>query len=455
MTAWYNAIKRCFCKTTFLEDAMREMLKKYSAIIRTSLLSLAATLMSIVTVVAMRGYTLFTIKEFNVVFDTYIQALFLQLFIFALNIVPVILIYYYFDNVDLFSKREYFERRDRASLLKSPPYIIGFSISMLASTVIFSDSFFVLLYFLSGCTDRVWSDLLSVALMLLVRFVQLSNLKSKWDTELDYPIFAENAMFKRNRDMYKFKPHQLILQPIGYCIVFYLVASVAITYSIPIMLAVLNILLTAEMWFTIVPAIIAIIAAIMAARFLWNLRPRRMLLKYLRSLEKRGLATVRYSGSKYLSSAFASLKFSFELVTSSGDKYNCIVVTGAKINAPIFFKRDQYLVERGAHMRGGLMVRGGAFAQAVSMNEIVGNKENPTNHIFGFKVAYDFDFPESDGKKTIIVNPASSAIFALSETSTLAKPIDTGEILFDYTVYNATGFHNHIERSCYHDKFET
>jgi hypothetical protein len=291
--------------------------------------------------------------------------------------------------------------------------------------------------------------------MLIIRIVQIALLKSKWDTELDYPIFAERAMFKRNRDMYKFKPRQLILQPIGYCIVFYLVASIATSYSIPIILSILSILLTAEMWLTIVPATIAVVAVTLAIRFLLNLRPRRKLLKYLRSLEKRGLATIRYNGSKYFSSALASLKFSFELITSTGDKYNCIVITGAKINAPIFFKRDQFLVERGAHMRGGLMVRGGAFAQAVSMNEIVGNKENPTNHVFGFKFAYDFDFPEYDGKKTVIVNPASSAIFALSETSTLAKPIDTGEVLFDYTVYNATGFHNHIERSCYKDKYET
>ena len=42
-----------------------------------------------------------------------------------LSLATGILIYYYYDNLDLFNKREYFESENKSSLLSKPQYIIG------------------------------------------------------------------------------------------------------------------------------------------------------------------------------------------------------------------------------------------------------------------------------------------------------------------------------------------
>ena len=110
----------------------------------------------------------------------------------------------------------------------------------------------------------------------------------------------------------------------------------------------------------------------------------------------------------------------------------------------MFFKPDEYLIEHGMHLRGGaLMSRGGSFAQAVDISSW-GGKENPTNMIFGFRMAHKLEFPEGEGHKAVILSPVPTTAFALYGKET--KPIDTGEDMKNYTIYTATGFFNHIER---------
>ena len=361
-------------------------------------------------------------------------------------ILTVALVYLYFDNLDLFNKKEYFEGEDKSSLISRKPYLIGFAISMLFSTVTFSAGYQMMLLRFFGEINPIWARLLSVATMAILRLIQLHLLQDKWESEIENPLFAEKSLFKRNRDMYTFKPHQMILQPIGYLFVATLVCSFSGYFVFPLFAVCYNIVTSPDLWWTVFSVPIIIIVLIYALRFVHNTRKRRILIKKLKQIERENLATVKTRGTKYLSATFTFLPFSFELTDKAGEKYNCLVISASKINAPMYFKAEEYLVEHGAHLRGGALLSkapGYMGAAAVDLGKL-GGRENPTNMVFGFRMAHKFKFPDVEGRKTVILSPTPTTAFSLEGRE--FKSIDTGEVIGDYTIFTSTGLFNHIER---------
>ena len=374
--------------------------------------------------------------------------------IFLIVLFPIFIIatawvvFNYFDNLDLFNKRDYIEKRKITKkirpLIAEGPYLLGFAIEMLFSVAIFTEGYHMALSYFFPKIDVVIPRLLSVVTMAILRLLQLWSLQDKWENEILHPFFVEKAIFKRNRDYYTFKPHQMIWQPIGFVIVFSLVAAFATNYGFIIFLSVFYIIISPDMWWALLSIPIIIIAVTYASRIIYNTRKRSILIKKLKQMEAEGLAKVKITGSRWLSSTFTRIPFTVEIVDREGVVYNCLVITNGKINAPMYFKPDEYLVEHGMHLRGGaLIARGGAFMQAVDISHL-GGKENPTNMTFGFRVAHKLKFPEIDGEKTVILNPTPTTAFSVHGRE--YNSIDTGEVIGDYTIYTSTGLFNHIER---------
>lgn len=361
-------------------------------------------------------------------------------------ILTVTLVYFYFDNLDLFNKREYFDGKDKSPLISRKPYLAGFAISMLFSTLIFSAGYRMMLQKLLGDIDPTWSRLLAVATMAILRLVQLYLLQDKWESEIENPLFAEKSVFKRNRDMYTFKPHQIIFQPMGYLVIATITCYFAGWFVFPLFAVCYSIVTTPDMWWTIFSFPIIIIILIYSLRFIHNTRKRHILISKLNQMKKEKLAEVKISGSKYLSATFTFLPFSLEIVDKEGAKYRCTVISASKINAPMYFKPDEYLVEHGMHLRGGALLTkapGYMGAAAVDISNM-GGKQNPTNMIFGFRMSHKLKFPEGEGKKTVILSPTPTTAFSVESRE--YQTIDTGEVIGDYTIYTSTGLFNHIER---------
>ena len=375
--------------------------------------------------------------------------------VFSITLMPLIsiatvaIVHDYFDNVDLFGKREYFESKSKKPLIARYPYLVSFAISMLFSTLLFSQVFHITLTFYFPNINIAVSRFLAVAVMAVLRLFQIWSLQDKWQTEIENPLFVEKAMFKRNRDMNAFKPHQLILQPIGYFFAFLALSiftGVMIIPNIvfPILVSGVNSLLTPEMWWMFLGLPLIVIAIILAFRLLHNIRKRLILLKRLKQIQREGLGRVEIFGSKFLSSTFITLPFTVRITDREGEVYNCAVATCGEINAPMFFKTDEFFVEHGFHLRGGaLLARGGRFGYVVDISNF-GGKENPTNLVFGFRTSHKLKFPEGEGHRVVILNPTPTTAYAIDEHS--CRPIDTGENMGEYTLYTATGLFNHIER---------
>ena len=428
---------------------MKEKIKKVASVYRNLFTSLAASISAAI----FSNLIVFNYEQTMLINDVdfidFWPRVVVRLFFPLLSVSVATLIYYYYDNLDLFNKKEYYNSGSNAPLITRPQYLISFAVSMLFSVLIFTIGYDDFLgYFFD--TDIVVSRLLAVLTMAILRLTQLWLLKNKWDNERDLPYFMEHSAFKRNSDPDKFKPHQMILQPIGYTLVFWICCMITGKYLLSLIPAVLIIVMSLWYVMLLLPLIPIIIGIII--RLFYNTKRRRILLQKLKQMEREGLATVRIKGHKWLSSSFTFLPFSAEVTTWKGEVYNCLIVTSGKINAPMYFKPDEYMVEHGFHLRGGgLLSKGGSFGQVVDISQM-GGKENPTNMVFGYRVSHKLNFPDIEGHKVMILNPTPTTAYAVEGIE--FRSIDTGEDMQNYTIYTATGFFNHIERQSRKSKYD-
>lgn len=429
-------------------DSKKKNVKVALIYLRNAYTSLFASLTALLNVsILVSGYV--SVYDHCQIDLTYPAKAILVTLLPILVIFTVFLVYNYFDNLDLYNKREFCESKTTGPLIFRLQYIIGFGISMLFSTFLFSGSLHVTLSFYFPGINIAVARLLAVATMVALRIFQLWSLQDKWQAEMDNPLFVEKTLFKRNRDMYAFKPWQMFLQPIGYFFVFTICcAFISSVYFdnllFPVIITGFNILVSPDMWWSVPTLILVIAVAVFSFRLIHNGIKRRILFKKLKQMEKEGLAKVEFKGCKYLSASFISLPLTVKITARDGEVYNCIVATCGEINAPMFFGANEYVVEHGFHMRGGaLMARGGTFAQAVDVSQL-GGKENPTNLVFGYRTSHKLNFPEGDGHNIVILNPTPTTAYAMYGYE--YHPIDTGENMKNYTIHTATGFFNYIER---------
>lgn len=418
------------------------MRKHPATIIRNALCGLFGAIITIVS--TLLCHTAFA----NVIYETafalkgslwfYIVALFPAISCIALSI----LVFYYLDNVDLFNKRDYYHSSDRKALIKEPQYLVGFVIGLLFSSIMFDRPLnFFISFIMSG--GAVISKFLSVLIYSAIRLIQLALLKSKWDLEFDSPIFVQKTAFKRNRDFENFKIRQLILQPIGFFILYFIVVAISNKWLAPLIISLVFMII--NLWWGLLPIIFIIILLPLTVSVIYGLRARRKLISRLKKIEKLGYAKIEYDGKKYLSALFPKKNFSFSLQDNHGKRYNCTVISCGKMNSPIYFKESEFLIERSIRLnRGALLSRNaGSFAQIVDLDNL-GGDQNPTNALAGYYIVLPLDFPDTEGEKTVIINPIPTKVFVMDNSK--AKPVDTGERIFGYTVYNTTGFCNMIER---------
>ncbi len=370
----------------------------------------------------------------------------LVLITFAIEIFAFCMICLYFDNVDLFNKKDYFESDNRRFLLLHPHHLIPFLISLPFAPFCFAQNINTLIGLIFKVNPGSLGRITSFIIFVGIRLLQIYSLQKHWNNEIKDPDSAPKPMFKRNMDMNDFKIRQIILQPLGYILILVCVASFSDTiYSLLFSIVHIVISLVAHplygLW--ILAALLVIFAIPISLSLLNNIIKRLKLLRKLRKMQRDNIADVTYEGHKFFSVFFPSLIFNIYVIQKNGgDKFNCCIVSGGKMGAPMFFRSDRFYVEHGFRLAAGaLMSRGGTVAVAVDTN-VLGGMENPTNLIFGYKKGYDLNFANAAGKKILIINPSPAKVFHMH--GNLCFPVDNGIHVFDYSIYTATAFENMI-----------
>lgn len=376
----------------------------------------------------------------------YWWVLFVRIFSLALNLFIVLFPFFYFDNLDLFNKKEYFHSENKKHLLLEVRYWIYLGISLPFAGAYFSSNIkFLLSHFLEP--QNSLCVLLSFAIFIPIRALQIHLLQNKWDNEILYPHLKARSAFKRNSNMETFKVRQLIWQPLGFFTIGFIVCVFILNILLMFIYPIFLLFTLPEAWIYLVIGIILLSGIPAIIYCIHNIRTRLKLLKYLKWLEKDGIATVKFNGHKLMSAFFPSWILEIHITDNKGKQYNACVVSCGKMGTPMYFREKEYMLEKGFRINSGALMSarpGVGFAQAVDISKL-GGDENPTNRIFGYYRSFKLSFPDVDGKKCVILNPTPTRAFMLDESNKPAA-IDTGMKIFDYTVYTATGFYNTVNR---------
>lgn len=434
-----------------MQSPSKKQIASYEKHFRNVYTSLFATVMAMIFGNLYLYSKIFLEKNTEILFTKFHDKLFFNLLGLAIVLFAVIMIFYYFDNLDLLNKKAYLEDKKKRPLITKSEYLVGFAINMIFAPATLAPAF---RDFLStfGNVSPTLSGLFAIITMALIRLIQLGNLRMKWQDEIDHPLFTEKPMFKSSGDIDSFKRHYLFTKPILYVIIYTLCYQIASRYIIALLFSLY--MIVTSLFSSIVLIISIPLAVFFALRILIMFKARRKLIKKLNALKREKYATVKYHGSKYLSSLFHFLKLEIEIVCADGEIYNCRVVTSGKVNSPMYFCEDKYYTEHGFHLRGGGLISSmgvSPFAQVVDISKM-GGKTNPTNLILGFRREHKLVFPEKEGKCALIINPTPTTCFSLYHN--IASPIDTGEDMKAYTAYTATGIYNTVKRSVNKDKYE-
>ncbi len=166
--------------------------------------------------------------------------------------------------------------------------------------------------------------------------------------------------------------------------------------------------------FALLIALVCVVLGFVVYKYGRAIVKRAVFIKELRGACKEGGYELGKIKKPYLS-IFTVCEGENFVITASDGIYSCKFITCLRRRTPIFLAED---------------------GTASYMTD---------NLFFSHTVAHNYFF-EGEGSKLLIVNPVAKNIFATDGITN--RPLDVGDKVMGYYVYNGTGFLNAIERNC-------
>lgn len=197
------------------------------------------------------------------------------------------------------------------------------------------------------------------------------------------------------------------------------------------------------------PVLLIIILPIMAISILRRLLQRRKFMRRLAKLQKKGELTYTVEGHPYLSTLFPKWAFFglniIDAPHADAKRQEYKAYTVGVITCPhrkgtvILCERNIYRFMYSLNLRGvgGFRVGAGLLAGARIVTVPAGAWY--TNHTF--------DFPEGDGEKILLIDPAPRVLAIHGQRADELIPQDNASKVYGYTVYGKNSFLNMLERT--------
>lgn len=263
--------------------------------------------------------------------------------------------------------------------------------------------------------------LFTLALGLLLNVAHRSAMK-EWDLHHEHmhKLMLENSaivrLFKRKTGLFC-AIKKVIILTYAYTFASYYLWLLLLLFFIPV-----GAMLVEEGIFWCIPAIIALIILIPF------LHRRRQAIRDRRALVKRFEAVCRENAIEHtpirhpVRSLFRPKEGTDVTFTAKGVTYDVKIVPSIHRHATAYFVPGHQMIVRHTFyfLRKGF-------------------------ELFHFDTTYPYHM-EGDHKKLVVVCPCRSTMFAAEGGQT--RRIETGDCIYGYTVYTATGFINAIDRNC-------
>lgn len=262
---------------------------------------------------------------------------------------------------------------------------------------------------LTGFYSKLYTLLIILPVMFMVLFVAHIMLQKSWY------INVQNE--KANSVKGKKSKCPPVIKSVVTVAIIYCGASMAIPWLLPMFITLWN--LGGIMLFVwILLALLVLILITITAYYIRAIFKRKSFVKKLKKYCADN--SVYFSNIKkpYISLLFSHDGFDFT-IEKNGTKYDCKFIAGIFPGSPII------LSDKG----------NGLKQDTVRLFRI---------EVFAFLTKFDFGY-ESDGKKILVLLPTPKTFF-VSTNDTPPRIADVGEKVGQYTVYNAIGFLNALDR---------
>lgn len=352
----------------------------------------------------------------------------------------------YYDNVDDRSFNQFCEtykdRTEAPFLLKEIPYAVGLAVTVLGATPVISASLIPALKFTGMRHGECAAVATAAALVLVVGLsvLRLHRRSAVWIVQKDLRTGNEKTRWGRR---------------IFYAVIFFGAICALIFFGFSTLV---------PFWGSLILGILRLlwkpILIIGGILFLWlfvirsirRMIDRRKFMKKLDKMRERGELSYEIHGSPYLSVLSERVFFGLTItdmphpdsrggrskrkeVTYKVAFANCRYRRGLVILCPNNTYRFVYSLQFRTIAQqnwGGLSV---ASSQIVSMP------------VASFHTNHSFDFPEGEGKRILIVDPAPRMLCMYGYREGELMTLDNDSEIFGYTVYGKNSFVNILERT--------
>ncbi|MBP3667535.1 MAG: hypothetical protein J6K29_10875 [Clostridia bacterium] len=348
----------------------------------------------------------------------------------------------YYDNVDDRSFNRfcdtYKDQTKAPNLLKEVPYAVGFAVTVLCATPVISASLIPALKF-TGMRHGEYTAVATAAALVLVVGLSVLRLHRRsviWIVQKDLRTGNEKTRWGRR---------------IFYAVIFFGAIYALLFFGFSTLV---------PFWGSLILGILRLlwkpILIIGGILFLWlfvirsvrRIIDRRKFMKKLAKMRERGELSYEVHGSPYLSVFSERIFFGLTItdaphpdghrkkdVTYKVAFANCRYRRGLVILCPNNVYRFVYSINFRTIAQqnwGGLSV---ASSRIVSMP------------VASFHTNHSFDFPEGEGKRILLVDPAPRMLCMYGYREGELMTLDNDSEIFGYTVYGKNSFVNLLERT--------
>ena len=357
--------------------------------------------------------------------------------LFVVQVGVSIALWIYYDRNDDRSFDRFCEPDETPRLLSEPAYLVGLGITVAGCTAIYFISLFPLLLAAFPAMHPVVAILVALSIGALVAatvsILRLHRLNYVWGVQ---------KTLRRSTD----KRHSLVVT-ILYAAVFFvslIAAAVGLAALLPIVLSLLLVLVYLARIPTII--VICLLVVLGVLRFFRHVKERRRFMRRLESLQRAGELTFTVHGHPYRSLFFRRVPFGLTIVDNPHPESRVRTPTTYQVAIANCNRRRMTVVlcedNVFQFMYGvNLRVLGSAAALAPGSTRMI------SIPVLSFFVSHTFDFPEGEGKRILLVDPAPHQLCMRGFKRDELIPLDNASELYGYTVYGKNSFLNVLERS--------
>jgi hypothetical protein len=376
-----------------------------------------------------------------------IQSIGYALLRLGVDVALFVALWWYYDHIDDYSFNRFCEAPAIPVLLHDPGFIVEHSLTVLGATPVLAQALLAALGFTSLRTaESIAISLACGAVFVTVAsLIRIRSLNSTWAVQKNLRSKQEK---KRSRVTY-------MVGRFIYAAIYFGSLAALVYCGISIFLPIFGSLLSAFLQLIQIPILIClcVLVGLEIIRYIRRIFERRKFLRRLKKLSDQGELSYQIHGHPYRSLFGYRNDFGLTITDvphPDGKKKTettyCVAIANChRRRLTVILCEDQiYQFMYSLNIRFMRTMRGGLGMMGMMGVHGVRTFTLPAASWF---VSHSFTFPEGEGERILLVDPAPHVLCLRGTRKGEFHPLDNASKVFGYTVYGKNSFVNMLERT--------